>query len=259
MGALGVYQIAAAAHLLRSKDGEDQLGRSSWSQASERALEAQEAQMSRHPVSYDFLVAFAGGELAGPEADTVSAHVAGCPNCAATVARYSAARAAVADAAWEPVPAAAMSEAKGLFARFGPRPAVVERTSPLLTLRRLVATITFDSAAGAGLAGARGAGEAYTLVYSSEVAEIELQVEPSPANAARGEWQIMGQITPREELGAEAPRVGLARPSGEPEEWVTADEHGYFSLVTTPGRYDILIALPDVLLSLPALDVGTVG
>ena len=215
--------------------------------------------MSGHPVSYERLIAFAGGEVAGPEAETIAAHVAACPDCAATVARYTAARSAVADDAWAPVPAAAMTRAKELFARFGPRPVVVERTSPLAALRRLVATITFDSSVGAGLAGARGVGEAYTLVYSSDVAEIELQVEPSPGGSARGEWQIMGQITPREELGAEAARVGLAAPGGEPEAWADADEHGYFSLVTMPGRYDILVALPSALLSLPALDVGTGG
>ena len=215
--------------------------------------------MSRHPVSYELLIAFAGGEIAGSEAETIAAHVATCPDCAATVARFSATQAAVADEAWASVPAAAMTRAKDLFARFGPRPAVAERTSPLAGLRRLVAAITFDSTAGAGLAGARGAGQAYTLVYSSDVAEVELQVEPTPGSATRGEWQIMGQITPREETGPEVVRVGLAAPGGEPEAWVDADEHGYFSLLTTPGRYDILIALPAALLSLPSLDVGTVG
>ena len=215
--------------------------------------------MSRHPVSYELLLAFAGGEIAGSEAETIAAHVATCPECAATVARYSAARAAVADEAWAPVPAAAMTQAKDLFARFGPSPAVAERPSPLAGLRRLVAAISFDSTAGAGLAGARGAGEAYTLVYSSDVAEVELQVEPLSGSATRGEWQIMGQIAPRHESGPEVVRVGLAAPGGEPDVWINADEHGYFSFLTTPGRYDILIALPAALLSLPALDVGTAG
>lgn len=213
--------------------------------------------MSRHPVPYERLIAYASGETAAGEGEAIAAHLATCPDCAATVARFAVARAAVTDAAWAPVPVAAMDRAKGLFAQFGPRPAPpVERTSPLAALRRLVGSVTFDSASGLGLAGARGSGDAYTLVYSSEVAEVDLQVEPAAGADSAGEWQIMGQITPREEPTADGVRVGLATPGDEPPSWVAADAHGYFALRAAPGRYDLLIELPSVLLSLPALDIG---
>ena len=213
--------------------------------------------MSRHPITYERLIAYASGEAAAAEAGVVASHVAACPECAATVARFSIARAAVGADAWQPVPAAAMDRAKALFDRFGPHPApAAERPSPVAALRRLVASVTFDSAGGVGLAGARGSGDTYTLVYSSEAAEVDLQVEPVAGPGAGGEWQIMGQITPRDEQAAAGVRVGLAAPGEEPEAWVDADGHGYFALRAMPGRYDILIALPSVLLSLPALDVG---
>ena len=213
--------------------------------------------MTRHPIPYERLIAHASGETTGAEADSVAAHVATCPACAATVARFSVARAAAGADAWVPVPAAAMERAKGLFARFGPRPAAApDAASPLAALRRLVASVTFDGAGGVGLAGARGTGDAFTLAYSSEVAEVDLQVEPIAGQGTGGEWRIMGQITPRDEPDADGVRVGLAAPGGEPEAWVASDAHGYFALRTAPGRYDILIALPSVLLSLPSLDVG---
>ena len=210
--------------------------------------------MFRHPVSYERLITYAAGEMTGAEAEAVAAHLATCAACTATVAHFGIVRTAVTPAAWEHPSSAAMDRAKGLFAQIGPRPA--ERSSPLVVLRRLVASVTFDSHAGLGIAGARGLGDAYTLVYSSEVGEVDLQVEPVADPGIRGEWQIMGQVTPRDEPGPESVRVGLAVSGAEPAEWVTADAHGYFALRTAPGRYDLLITLPPVLLSLPALDVG---
>jgi len=213
--------------------------------------------MIRHPISYERLLAYAGGETVGADADAIAGHLATCSACATTVARFAISQAAVGAEAWAPVPVAAMDQAKGLFAKFGSRPAQVpERTSPLAALRRLVASVTFDSLGGVGVAGARGSGDAYTLVYSSEVAEVDLQVEPVAGPGSGGEWQIMGQITPRNQPEADGVRVGLAIPGGEPEGWVAADAHGYFALRAVPGRYDIVISLPSVLLSLPALDVG---
>lgn len=213
--------------------------------------------MTPHPIPYERLIAHASGETTGAEADAVATHLATCPACAATVARYSVAREAASAPAWAPVPVAAMERAKDLFARFGPRPAPTEeRTSPLAALRRMVASITFDGAGGVGLAGARGTGDAFTLAYSSEVAEVDLQVEPVAGPDGSGQWRIMGQITPRDDPDAAGVRVGLAVPGGEPEAWVASDAHGYFALQAAPGRYDIQIALPAVLLSLPSLDVG---
>src|SRR3712207_3179439 len=44
--------------------------------------------MGRHPVAYDQLIGYAAGELDASATAAVAAHLAGCPGCAATVARF---------------------------------------------------------------------------------------------------------------------------------------------------------------------------
>ena len=206
--------------------------------------------MSDHPIDDEALLAFAGDEFDPAAAAVVAVHVAACPACAATIARYRLVRATLRadDSSVPPLPAVA--RAKGIFGRHR-RAAPLDLVSPL---RRIVARLTFDSQGGfaPAIAGFRG-GNARHLAFESDEAEVDLQVEPPAESGAP--WQILGQITA--DPGAPATRVALA-PAGENRAVVEVelDEHGFFILTATPGRYDVSIRLPDSMLVLPDLEVG---
>jgi hypothetical protein len=208
-----------------------------------------------HPIGDEVLLAFAAGDAGslGQAAAAVAAHVAVCPNCAATVRRYRLAEATVrADARCGPSPAA-LARAKAAFAPAPPAPVA----APVGALRRIVARLTFDGRAdGFGMAGVRGGHElgrdSFQVAYESEVGEVDLQVEPE--DEAVGTWRLLGQLSTEEERRA---RVALAPAGGEAAVAETeADPDGMFDLVAASGRYDLLVRLPETELVLPDLNLG---
>ena len=205
-----------------------------------------------HPVADEQLIAYAAGDLAGPAADAVAAHIGGCPGCAATVARYRGVAAAVAADDSVPPPAAIVARAKAIFPRREPAAA-----GALAALRRVVADLTFDSRGGFALAGVRsgggGSGRAYQLAYESEAGDLDLQLEPPAAPDAR--WRLLGQVGLDDDLPGI--RVALAAPGGDaPLAETEADPHGVFDLAAVPGTYDLSVALPTAVIVVPNLDVG---
>lgn len=215
--------------------------------------------MSAHPIDDEQLIAFANDELAGAAATTVAAHLAGCAVCTQTVARFRLVRATVAADERDAPPAATLSRAKALFrAR---RPATI--TAPLAALRRVVAQLTFDSRAafGPALAGVRGAGASagasYHLAYTSDLADVDLQVDRL-ANGEAGRWQVLGQVAPTEDVtDASSVRVSLATAGSDvPLVETATDEVGMFVVEALAGRYDVLLQLTNRLLVLAGVQIG---
>lgn len=209
--------------------------------------------MTGQQIAYETLIAYAAGELAETEAAPVAAHLAADPEAAAVVARYRAVRDTVAGDDSVPPPAAVVARAKAIFPR-GER----ATAAPLANLRRVVATLGFDSRRGLALAGYRGGGgEGYRLAYESEAGEVDLQLEPpgDPTGAPASPWRLLGQV----DLAEETPgiRVALAQPgAAAPAAEAEADPHGVFAADVSPGRYELTIALPTAVMVVPNLEVG---
>jgi hypothetical protein len=122
-------------------------------------------------------------------------------------------------------------------------------------LRRIVAQLTFDSRGGqaAALAGFRGTASTYQLAFAGAGAEVDLQLEP-PADTG-SPWRLLGQVATDEPPTAVTVEVAVAGEAAVVAR-TTADEDGVFNLATPPGRYDLVLTLPDLLLVLPNLEVG---
>lgn len=216
--------------------------------------------MSRHHSSYDNLIRYAAGELDELSAANVASHLTDCETCATTVARYRNAQQIIRHDRTAAPPTATLDRAKGLFARFGPQPApappgIVE------TLRRVVARLTFDSREGYALAGLRGAASGYQVSYESDEADVDVRVEPVSGLSAGG-WQLLGQIDVWNSghgggTDVKSIPVTLATSGADdPVVKVEADQHGFFTIRTEPGRFDLHVQLSQDLLVLPNLEVG---
>ena len=205
--------------------------------------------MKGQPIAYETLLAYAAGELAEAEAAPVAARLAVEPEAAATVALYRAVRDTVANDDSVAPPAAFLARAKGIFPR---RPR--EATGPLAALRRVVATLSFDSRSGLALAGYRGGAAAgYQLAYESDAGDVDLQLEPGAAPAAP--WRLLGQVGVDDEtpgIRVVLAPVGAAAPAAETE----ADPHGVFSAQVMPGTYEMTVTLPTAVMVVPELEVG---
>lgn len=216
--------------------------------------------MRRHRMSVEDLISYVAGELDGPRAIEVAAHLETCSDCASSVTRFRAVQQVLGESRMVAVPEATLDRAKGLFARFGPAPA--QTAAPLVErLKQVVAELVFDSRRGYALAGHRGAASGYQLSYESTEADVDVRIEPL-ADESPDRWQMLGQIDvlhmDHEEAGDMASISVSLVPSGadHPTTTVEADEHGFFSLVTEPGHFDLRLHLRERLLVLPDLEAG---
>ncbi len=216
--------------------------------------------MSRQYLPYDILIRFAAGEFDEPRVAGVESHLTACEECATTIARYREVQQVIREDRTVAPSIATLDRAKGLFARFGPRPAPAS-PGMVETLRRVVARLTFDSREGYALAGLRGAASGYQVSYESDEADVDVRVEPVSGLSA-GRWQLLGQIDVWNsghggEMHGKSIPVTLASPGADdPVVKVEADEHGFFTIRTEPGRFDLHVQLSRDLLVLPNLEVG---
>src|SRR5262245_41247585 len=116
--------------------------------------------MNEHPES-DELLAYSFGELGETTTASIAVHLATCAKCATTIERLALIQATVrADAAMAPS-ADARARVLALAAdRARPR---TERASAFASLKRVVASLTFDGRSSTALAGLRGETTAYML------------------------------------------------------------------------------------------------
>jgi hypothetical protein len=207
--------------------------------------------MNEHPES-DELLAYALGDLDATRTPAITAHVATCTDCAAVIARVEMVRATVrADAALAPS-ARALARVTALAAgRARPRP---ERISGIAALKRVVASLTFDSRSSPAHAGLRGHTTAYLLRYELDTLDLDLEIEPAGGPDVES-WQITGQISAPDPIGP-LPLAFAAPGSLQPLRELRTDADGMFFAELPPGTYDALIQLDDHLVTVPGLEVG---
>lgn len=206
--------------------------------------------MINHPDLEELLAFASGDDVSG--LPSLAAHLAGCAECAVTVARYRLIAATVREDATSSPPATAVARAKALLPAH--KPDVAAPAGDLLApLRRIFADLIFDSAGGLapGLAGFRGGGDRH-LTYVAEAVQVDLRLQPP--REPEGSWRVQGQL----DADALPPRatVDMVLPGEDHAVARTnTDEHGLFALAAPAGRYDILVRLPNVIHVLRGLDL----
>ena len=127
---------------------------------------------------------------------------------------------------------------------------LVAQQQPSL-LKRILATLSFDSAAGHGLAlGMRSAGtDARHLLFAAAGRDIDLRIAPTPAG-----FSLSGQILGPDESGD----LALVRETVEADGHRAAlDAPGSFQCVgLAAGRYRLSLMTSNEEIELPPLDIG---
>jgi len=196
--------------------------------------------------SVEQLVAFALGELDSSQAAALDASLTRTPEARRLLEQFRAlVRTLRTDDSVSP-PAALVRTAQGLMGAASSAAAPAPRPA----LREVVAALVFDSLGKVAIAGFRGTVADRQLAYSSEVADIDLQV--SSPDPSRREYR--GQVTPFADSAAV--EVTLARP-GEPDAVSSSpvDSTGMFSLESAPGTFDLRVRVGDSVVLLPTLSV----
>lgn len=203
-------------------------------------------------VPYEKLIAYAAGEISGPERIAIEQALQQNPAARATLARFAAARQAILADDTVDVPAATLAAAKEQFTEHLARLAK-HHPSWLDVAKRVIADLVFDSRSTAALAGVRGAHQAFQLSLESPIANIDLQITPvTEPGAAR--WVLVGQVViDRPETLA---GVALA-PTGTVDAVVTVppDSSGMFRVSAPPGTYDLLISVGDAVVVFEKLEL----
>ena len=168
-------------------------------------------------------------------------HLAACSHCSQELRAIRQTLALMKSDHTEAAPVELVNYAKNLFRgqRGAPKPSLVER---------VLAVLAFDSltvAPGFGLRSGLGAGR--QLIYSTEMADIDLRVSPQS-----GEWEIAGQI-----LGSSHSEGKVNLESDAFSASANLNELSEFSFRSVPrGTYRMFVHLPNLEIETPPLEVG---
>jgi hypothetical protein len=199
------------------------------------------------PPRLDFarLLDWVEGRLSEQEAQLVAAHLGEADEATrAALAWVRAFHAARATLTLEAPPAETRGSLTARFAEYAR-----QRRGPGV-LRRLVATLSFDSALQPAAPGVR-AGDVSAplrqLVYSAEAADIALAIQP---RARDQRLDLSGQLLPRQPLDAAAVRVVLERDGAEAGA-TDADDLGEFGFeALEPGSYALTLSSDALVIAL---------
>jgi anti-sigma factor RsiW len=208
--------------------------------------------MNDHPVSNDDLLGYAFGDPDQTNTPDLAAHVAACPACAATLARFALVQSTVRAEATLVPSVAAMARVKALINGRG-LPATV-RPSVFATLKHVVASLTFDGRSAFALAGLRGTTDAYLLRYAHDEIDVDLEIAPAEEQEIE-RWRITGQVSAAEPTGSlelAFAEVGSTQAVVD----VLSDDDGMFFANLSRGRYDLLIRMAENVIVVPDLEVG---
>jgi hypothetical protein len=119
--------------------------------------------------------------------------------------------------------------------------------------RRLIAGLTFESLGQSALAGARsaaGEGLQRQLIYSTEAAEVVLNIRPSAGGRT---LSLSGQVFPTSGLMPETFTLQLLQESLEVA-LAEADDLGEFAFQAVPaGEYELVLSAPEVEIVVPSV------
>ena len=179
-------------------------------------------------------------EQSKPAAETLQ-HLATCSHCAKGLQTLRRAIGLMRIDDVENAPASVVKNAKAMFRGRG------ANREPS-RLARVLAALTFDSFTAKPAFGLRSAASAgRQLVYSTEMADIDLRVSPQS-----GEWEIAGQILGASQSGG---KVNLESDSFSAS--ADLNELAEFGFESVPsGIYTVLVQLPELEIEIPPLQLG---
>lgn len=179
-------------------------------------------------------------EQSQPAAKTLE-HLATCSHCAKELHSLRQAIGLMRIDDVENAPASLIKNAKDMFRGRG------ANREPS-RLARVLAALTFDSLTAKPAFGLRsGTGAGRQLIYSTEMADIDLRVAPQS-----GEWEIAGQILGASELGG---KVNLESDSFSAS--ADLNELAEFGFQSVPsGIYSMFVQLPELEIEIPPLQLG---
>ena len=207
----------------------------------DNAFEGEHKLMNTHTphISFTELADLADEQLSA-SAETL-AHLATCSRCSEELHTIRKTVALMRSDTTEDAPWQSLRYAKNLL-----RAARVTRQPTFGA--RVLAFLAFDSltmAPGFGLRSGAAAGR--QLVYSSEVADIDLRVSPQS-----GEWELAGQI-----LGSSPSEGEVNLESDDFSASAKLNELSEFAFQSVPrGTYKMFVHLPDVEIETPPLEIG---
>jgi putative zinc finger protein len=216
----------------------------------ERRLEGRRAANEKmnlapnHP-PFERLADLAEGRLAPEEARGVKAHLAACRNCAAQLAEVERVTNLMRADNSVDAPRDVLSNAVRLFDSRQAREGVVAGA-----IRRIVASLSFDSLATGLAYGVRsgGADASRQLIFTAGDVDVDLRLAPSPEG-----WAVSGQIL-GECAGGWAELSGAGAEEAARTELNTLCE---FALPVVPaGSYTLRLGLGDTLVEVPGLDLN---
>jgi len=120
-------------------------------------------------------------------------------------------------------------------------------------VRRIVAALEFDSRATPAMAGLRGPATEFQLAFTSEVANVDLDMSPGRSGDG-SRWVLRGQVD------SEAPaavRSATLCPIGSPEPVAraTLDESGLFKMEVPSGSYELTLEMGQTSLAVGPIQV----
>ena len=179
-------------------------------------------------------------EQSRPAAETIE-HLAACSRCAEQLQALRQTIGLMRSDDVEDAPANLIQFAKNMF----PRRSASREPS---RLARVLASLTFDSLTAKPAFGLRsGASAGQQMVYSTEMADIDLRVSPQS-----GEWEIAGQI-----LGSSQSRGKVNLESDGFSASADLNELAEFGFQSVPsGIYRMFVHLPELEIEIPPLQLG---
>ena len=197
-----------------------------------------------HP-PFERLADLAEGRLAPEEARGVRTHLAACRNCAAQLAEVERVTNLMRADNSVDAPRDVLSNAVRLFDSRQAREGVVAGV-----IRRVVASLSFDSLAPGLAYGVRsgGADASRQLIFTAGDVDVDLRLAPAPEG-----WAVSGQIL-GECAGGWAELSGANAEDAARAELNTLCE---FALPVVPaGSYTLRLGLGDTLVEVPGLDLN---
>src|SRR6185369_6968487 len=179
-------------------------------------------------------------EQSQPAAETLL-HLTTCSHCAKELQTLRQAIGVMRIDDVDNAPASLIKSAKAMFRNRG------ANREPS-RLARVLAALTFDSLTAQPAFGLRsGATTGRQLVYSTEMADLDLRVSPQS-----GEWEIAGQI-----LGSSESRGNVKLVSDTFSASADLNELAEFGFQSVPsGIYTMLVHLPELEIEIPPLQLG---
>lgn len=192
-------------------------------------------------IPFEKLADIAEGRADAAEHDALMPHLSSCSDCSRELHRLEQAIALMRSDKSEDAPRDVLSSAINIF-----RPKSAEAEPSLL--RRLVATLTFDSLTVAPAFGVRsGQAQSRQLLYSAEDNDIDLRI-----TLQNNEWVVAGQVLRADCFGGQVEMQGTAGSI-----MVPLNDVCEFTLPAVPrGEYLLRVKMSDVEVEVPRLELG---